>query len=76
LNEKDGTPVYCGGGGLFDGVAKDSRGKQLFSDRAFAMIGRNYMTLERRRLLLPGRVMAIMMVGATEDANANFFPKP
>jgi hypothetical protein len=47
-----------------------------FPDRAFAMIGRNYMTLERRRLLLPARVMAIMMVGATEDANAYFFPEP
>jgi hypothetical protein len=31
LNEEDGTPVYCGGGGLCDGVARDSRGKLLFS---------------------------------------------
>jgi len=26
--------------------------------------------------LLPERAAAIMMVGATEDANADFFPKP
>jgi hypothetical protein len=25
---------------------------------------------------LPDRAMAIMMVGAIEDANADFFPKP
>jgi len=25
---------------------------------------------------LPERAAAIMMVGATEDANADFFPKP
>jgi hypothetical protein len=27
-------------------------------------------------LLLPDRAMAIMMVGAIEDANADFFSKP
>jgi len=26
--------------------------------------------------LLPDRAMTIMMVGAIEDANADFFPKP
>jgi hypothetical protein len=27
-------------------------------------------------LLLPDRATAIMMAGATEDANADFFPEP
>jgi hypothetical protein len=40
-----------------------------------ALSPRSYITIWKR-LLLPERAAAIMMVGATEDANADFFPKP
>jgi hypothetical protein len=42
-------------------------------NRSFAMIGHNYIP---QRLLLPDAATAIMMAGAIEDANADFFSKP
>jgi hypothetical protein len=60
--------VLTGEGSCGPGVYGNAGGS-----RAFAMIGCNYIC---KRLLLPVRAAAIMMAGATEDANADFFPEP
>ena len=65
------------GNGLFAvGVVMRAVGAKIRKGVAgtglFAVIGVTIC----QRLLLPERATAIMMAGATEDANADFFPEP
>jgi hypothetical protein len=69
----DAIRASRGNPGASRALSARSGGENSAGKQSFAMIGRNYMS---RRLLLPDPVTAIMMAGAKEDANANFFSKP
>jgi hypothetical protein len=44
LSKADGTPVICGAAAFVTDLRKIPEENSCFSGRAFAMIGRNYMT--------------------------------